>query len=322
MEKEAKPIARPSSRTLLLLATIGGLMLWAYWTTLGELARLWSHDPQYSHGYLVPAFALYLLWQRRQQLANVSAGLNGGGLLLLAAGTALRMAGSFFFLPWLDVVSLLPCLAGVCVLLGGWRSLRWSWPALAFLLFMLPLPYRFQVALAQPLQRLATQASAYLLQTLGSPAVAEGNIITINDVRIGVVEACNGLSMLVTFFALSAAVAMLLRGHWIYRLAIVFSALPIALAANVIRIVVTAVLHEKVGSEIANIVFHDWAGFLMMPLALSMMFVELWLLRRVLVEQPRPARGAPVKGPAKPAVARSARVRKGRPGPMISVPPA
>jgi exosortase len=322
MEKEARPVALPSSRTLLILAAIGGLLLWAYWTTLGELAHLWSHDPQYSHGYLVPAFALYLLWRRRRQLANVSAGLNVGGLLLLAAGTALRLAGSFFFLPWLDVVSLLPCLAGVCVLLGGWRSLRWSWPALGFLLFMLPLPYRFQVALAQPLQRLATQASTYLLQTLGSPAVAEGNIITINDVRIGVVEACNGLSMLVTFFALSAAVAMLLRGHWIYRAVIVVSALPIALASNVIRIVVTAVLHEKVGSEVANIAFHDAAGFFMMPLALAMMGVELWLLRRVLVEQPQPGRGTSAKRQPQPAVARTSRVRTGRPGPLVSVPPA
>ena len=321
-DKFAPPIRGAHARPLLLLALVGGLLLWAYWTTLVELARLWSHDPQYSHGYLVPAFALYLLWQRRRKLGDVSLTIDGRGLFLIALGTALRLTGSFFYLPFLDVISLLPCLAGLCVVLGGWRSLSWSWPALVFLLFMLPLPYRLQVALAQPLQHLATRASTYLLQTLGFPALAEGNVVLLNDVRIGVVEACNGLSMLVTFFALSAAVAILIRGHWVYRVLIVLSAIPIALAANVVRILVTAILHEKVGSDLANLVFHDLAGWFMMPLALGMMGLELWLLKHVLVERPRAGRSPLAKKPPQPTVALSPRGRKGRTSPLVPLPPS
>jgi exosortase len=305
-------------RPLLLLASVGGLLLWAYWTTLAELVLLWSHDPQYSHGYLVPAFALYLLWQRQQKLDGVSFTLDKWGLVPIALGTALRLTGSYFFLPSLEVISLLPCLAGLCVLLGGRRSLKWSWPAIVFLLFMLPLPYRIQVALALPLQRIATGASTYLLQTLGFPALAEGNIILLNDVRIGVVEACNGLSMLVTFFALSAAVAILIRGHWIYRVSIVFSAIPIALAANILRILVTSILHETVGTGIANLVFHDLAGWFMMPLALGMMGLELWVLKRVLVEQPPAGRDSVAKK-SKPVVVPTAKGRRRQPG--HAVPP-
>ncbi len=309
-------------RPLLLLAPVGGLLLWAYWTTLIELADRWAHDPQYSHGYLVVVFAVYLLWQRRSKLDGISLAVRGEGVLLLALGTALRLTGNFFFLPWLDVVSLLPCLAGLCVLFGGWSSLRWSWPAIVFLLFMLPMPYRFQVALAQPLQRIATSASTYLLQTLGFPTLAEGNIILLNDVRIGVVEACNGLSMLVTFFALSAAVAIFLRGHWIFRVLIVFSAIPIALAANIVRILVTAILHETVGSGIANIVFHDWAGWFMMPLALGMMAVELWFLKRILVEQPWGGSVSSAKHPPQRPRTPSSKDRRGRHGHLASLPPS
>jgi len=322
MADNSTPTLRGSfARPLLLLAAVGGLLLWAYWTTLAELNRLWSHDPQYSHGYLVPAFALYLLWQRRRKLDGVSFTMDKWGLLLIALGTALRLTGSFFFLPSLDVISLLPCLAGLCVLLGGWRSLNWSWPALVFLLFMLPLPYRIQVALAQPLQTIATRASTYLLQTLGFPALSEGNIILLNEVRIGVVEACNGLSMLVTFFALSAAVAILIRGHWVYRALIVLSAIPIALAANILRILVTAILHETVGSGIANLVFHDLAGWFMMPLALAMMGMELWVFKRVLVEQPRLGRSHLAKSSPQPAVAPNRKGRRAQPGLLVPLPP-
>jgi exosortase len=270
-------------RLLLLLGLVSGLLLWAYWTTLGELSQRWAHDPQYSHGYLVPAFALFLLWWRRDRLAGLGWGLSLWGVLWLALGTAIRLAGTIVFLPWLDMVSLLFCLTGVCVLFGGPRSLRWSWPALLFLLFMFPLPYRIQVGMAQPLQRVATLASTYLLQTLGFPALAEGNIILVNDVRIGVVEACNGLSMLVTFFALSTAVAIVSQRHWIHRIILLLSAVPIALAANILRILVTAALHVTVGSGIANIVFHDWAGWFMMPLALGLMALELWVLKHLLI---------------------------------------
>ena len=91
-----RPLPVPPLATL---AGFGLLLLWVYWPAFAAMAHQWTYNPQYSHGYLVPAFALYLLWKRRQQLANVSAGLNGGGLLLLAAATALRLAGSFFFLP-------------------------------------------------------------------------------------------------------------------------------------------------------------------------------------------------------------------------------
>src|SRR5581483_4191267 len=114
----------------------------------------------------------------------------------LLAAAALRLAGAAFYVDWFDAVSLLPCLAGLCVLLGGPAALKWAGPSVAFLVFMLPLPYTAEVALARPLQSLATATSTYALQTLGVPALAEGNVIVIGQYRLGVVEACSGLGML------------------------------------------------------------------------------------------------------------------------------
>jgi exosortase len=289
-----------STRRLVGTALIGGCLIWFYWPIFSALASLWSHDPQYSHGYLVPLFSLCLLWRRRDELAERPAGYSWWGVFLLLIGASVRLAGAYYFVPWLEFVSLLPSAAGFATLILGARGFAWSWPAVAYLAFMLPLPYQLQVALAHPLQRVATTASTYLIQTLGVPALAEGNVILLRGGRIGVVEACNGLSMMVTFLALTAALAVVVRRPPAEKLALVLSAVPVAVAANVLRITVTAVLHETVGGTVAYAVYHDWAGWLMMPAALGLLGLELLLLKKLVTRTPDPASPDPPPGPRPP----------------------
>jgi exosortase len=258
--------------------------LWAYWTTLAEAAEKWAHDPQYSHGYLVPIFAGALLWLRRAKFPSTSIHPSWYGVPLLLLGVAIRLVGTHYYFVWFDAISLIPCIAGLFWIVGGWAVCRWALPAIAFLMFMIPMPYTFEVMMADPLQRLATITSTFALQTVGLPAIADGNVILLNEVRIGIVEACSGLRMMVIFFALSTAVALVIQRPLWERLLIAASAVPIAVVVNISRITVTGVLHDTVGSEIANAVFHDLAGWLMMPLALAMLGIELAILNRLLVE--------------------------------------
>lgn len=267
-----------------LAGLLGVGLTWFYWPVLEEMFKRWSSDPRYAHGYLVPVFSLVLLWLRRDRLAAVAPHSSGSGLVLIGLALALRMGGAYIYFDWLETVSILPAVAGLSVLIWGWPSLRWSWPAIAFLIFMVPLPYRVEGALAYPLQRVATKVSTYGLQTLGFPALAEGNVIHLNEVELGVVEACSGLSMLFTFFAMASGMVLVIRRPWLDKLFIVASAIPIALIVNIIRITVTGVLHELVGSRMANLVFHDLAGWLMMPMAMGLLWFELELLSRLLVE--------------------------------------
>jgi exosortase len=168
--------------------------------------------------------------------------------------------------------------------------LRWSAPAVLFLIFMIPMPYRMTIWLGFPLQQLATTCSTYVLQTLGQPAVAEGNTILIRDFQLSIVKACSGLSMLVTFFTFSTAVCLVVDKPFSDKLLILLSAVPIALAANVLRIVVTGLMYLYVSNQAATAVFHDAAGWIMMPLALALLGVELWVLKRLFVDRrARPA---------------------------------
>jgi exosortase len=150
---------------------------------------------------------------------------------------------------------------------------------------MLPLPYTLEVMLAGPLRRVAVIASTYTLQTFGFPAVAEGNIILMETQPILVAEACSGLSMLLTFFALSTGLALVSKRPLIDKAVVVLSALPIAIVSNLVRIVLTAILADTVGSKAANVVFHDLAGWLMMPLALGLLAIELVIIDKLFVQR-------------------------------------
>ncbi len=273
------------------------LLLWSYWSTLAEMLWRWNNDPQYSHGFLVPSFAGYLLWLRRGMMANAPWSTSVWGFAVLIVGCALRLVGTRFHYGYLDQISLLPCVLGILMILGGIPALRWSWPAVAFLCFMVPLPHAISMAMSGPMQSFATQASTFVLQTLGRPAVSEGNVILINDVELGIVEACSGLRMLVVFFALSTGVALLIEKPIWERLFVAASAVPIALASNVIRIAGTGLLFDLAGDAVNHDFVHDAMGWLMMPIGLAFLVLELWVLNNLLLEpdaSTRPARASQV----------------------------
>lgn len=271
------------------LALPGACLLWAYWSTLVELSRAWKGN-DHSHGILVPFFAAILLWYRRDKLDLNALRPSLWGLAMLTAGLALKLVAAYSYFVSLDAYSLLPCVAGLVLLAGGWAAWRWAWPAVCFLVFMMPLPYFVSVAMSGQLQWLATICTTYVMQTIGLPALAEGNVIQLNEHPINIVEACSGLRMLVVFVALSTAVVLVTQRHWVDRAIILFSAIPIALISNMLRIIATGIMYDYGHSELANHFFHDIAGWLMPPLALSMLWVELKLLDALFLDAPAPSR--------------------------------
>lgn len=234
-----------------------------------------------SHGLLVPAFSAWLLWSRRHLILTSnsettwSAVIVGIGLIL--TGFAMRSAGIYTRGMTLQSASIIPCVAGIVLCCGGWAGMRWAWPSVLFLGFMIPLPPAVGGLLGSALQKLATIASTFFLQMVGIPAVSEGNIILLTEKTVGVAEACSGLRMLTTFFALATGMSFVVdRPVW-EKLVIVLSAPLIAVLANLLRISATAIAFEFGNDEMANLIFHDLAGWLMMPIGLALLSLELFL---------------------------------------------
>ena len=290
-----EPAAMPRLRFWATFAVLAAVTCWAYLDTVAKAADRWATDPQYSHGYLVPLFAAYLLYRRRGLLAGATPAPSLWALPALALAVALRFGEAIYYFNGLDPLSIVPASLAVLLASGGVAALRWGWPAAGFLVFMVPLPFRLQTMLSGQLQSLATEASSAILVTLGYPAVTQGNIILLGDIEVGVVDACSGLGMVVTFAALSAGFALVIRSATWVKLALLVGALPVALLANVVRICGTAMLAYADRREVAQHLYHDLAGWLMIPLGCAFILAELWFLDRVLVPaEPTPDRGRPL----------------------------
>lgn len=291
-----------AAASLLLLLLIG----WTFRALLSSCIDRWSTEPQYSHGFVIPLMAAVLGWLRRDRIPGGLSHGCGWGLWLLAAGMVCHATATYLYVAALDGVGFLLCLLGGTLLIWGRRLFRGIWPAVAFPGFMLPLPFQMERLLSDPLQLLGASEAAWYIQALGIPAIAQGNTILMGDTVLGVAEACSGLRMLVVFMAISVAAAMISHRERWEKLLILLSGIPIALICNILRIVATAVAHQKLGRAAADLVFHDLSGLLMMPLAMLMLYGELklfdWLLEEV--EDRAPAMCVPrgLSGPIGPSI--------------------
>lgn len=277
-------------------------LIYSYWPGLMNARSSWD-NPQYSHGWIVPICSLALLFWWRRPIGPVADSARLAGLGLIAGTFAFRILCARYRIITFDMYSLVPALAGVFLLGGGWKTLRWAWAPIAALIFMYPLPDEATRYLLGPLQTLATVVSTFAIQTLGLDAYREGNKIVLGEAQVlGVVDACSGLRMLTIFVWLALMIVLVGGGEWWENVAIMASAIPIALAVNAIRITVTGVMYTF-NPAVAEKIFHDWAGYFMMPLALLFLFGFQQMMSRLVVgEELAPAVLAPTRqqgrGPA------------------------
>ncbi len=245
------------------IALLGVALLLLYWPVLAKLVADWWDDANYSHGFLVPIFSGYIVWQRRAALASTLAAPRGTlmGLGLLIAGLGLLALGEVGAERFLAGSSLIPVLAGLVLYHLGPAALRVVAFPLAYLLFMVPLPSIAFYAIAFPLQQLAAENAAWTLDLLGIPVLLDGNVIHLSQITLGITEACSGIRSLISMLALAVAWGHLtLPGFWPQAL-LVASALPITVVANAGRVVVTGLLGQYVGIEYATGFFHGFSGW-------------------------------------------------------------
>jgi exosortase len=189
-----------------------------------------------------------------------------------------------WYIEALDGWSILAACAGAAWLLGGWPLLRWTGPAILFLFFMIPLPFRIEHLLTLPLQRIATVVSCSILQCLGQPDLSEGNTIWLGEHHLQVEEACAGLRIFMGVIALAAACAMLGRGSRLDKALLLVAVIPIALFANALRIVGTGLLYQYVSGDVGRQFSHGAAGWVMILLCTALLSLVAWYWRQLVPE--------------------------------------
>lgn len=235
----------------------------SYWNTFEWIVDAWIRETDYGHGWLVIPMAIAMCYLRRDRFPGVSKQVAWGGMSLVVLAVAMRIFGRFAYFDFLDGYSVIVLLAGAVWCLLGYRAFLWALPALGFLFFAIPLPFRAESMLSWQLQGVATELSTFFLRAFGMPAVAEGHVVWIGDEKLSIEAACSGLRIFVGMAAFGYFWAAINHRSQSDRIVILASVIPAAVLVNSLRIVLTGLGYAVFESEAMRHLIHDFLGIAM-----------------------------------------------------------
>lgn len=257
----------------------GGLLIASYAQTLYFLVKQWATDEDMGHGFFAPAIAGYIIWQRRADLTRMTPEPSNWGLLIILWGATQLMLGTLGAEIFLARTSFLISLAGVILYLCGWKILKAVAFPLSLLLFMFPLPAIIYARITLPLQLFASRVAEVILGWLGIPVLRDGNVLELASQKLSVVEACSGIRSLLSLSFLSLTYAYFFDKKVWMRWVLLAATIPIAIAANAIRVTLTGVLSE-IRTDLAQGFFHTLEGWVLFLVALVLLVVFHQVINR------------------------------------------
>ena len=257
---------------------IAGLVTALYGPLLTQMVVQWWQDPDYSHGFVVPLFVGYVLYQRRHELRQVSLEPSNFGFPLMVGAIGLLLLGTLGAELFVSRSSLLFLLGGIILFFAGWKMLRAVAFPLAFLALMIPLPALIYNQVTFPLQLLASRLASNSLELFGIPVLREGNVLVLPNYSLEVVEACSGIRSLMSLIALAVAYGYFVERRLWARITLVVFMLPIAVASNALRVVGAGAVTYVWGPQYAEGFFHFFQGWLIFVSAVACMLLVHWFL--------------------------------------------
>jgi exosortase len=245
---------------IISIAALGGSFLWLYYPVIVSMVTEWYENPNHSHGFLVPFISGYFVWTRREKLSSADLRPHWGGVAILSIGLMVYYLGYLAAAHTTMRVSLLMVVAGLIIANLGLNMFRAIIFPFVFLIFMIPVPRYLYDLVAFPLKLFVTKYAVALLNMMGVLVIHEGNIIMLENVTLQVVDACSGIRSLVSIIVVAVTVAYFTQKSTFKKTALVLSAVPVAVAANILRIVLTGILASVYGSSAAEGFFHEFAG--------------------------------------------------------------
>ena len=256
------------------------LLIWAaaFYPLYPGLVREWLDNSDNSHAFIVPLITLYFIWQRKSalQLARVSTSLLGGGLLVVSLlAYVASSAGGVVFPARVAMVASLFGLVWFC--LGKDFIQKLAFP-IAFLIFMVPVPYSLISLASLPLQLMATDVSAAIIGSCSIPVYREGNMLYFMQTQLEVAEACSGIRSVMSLTMISFVFCFLSRAVWWRKALLVIAAVPIAIAANIFRVAGTGVLAHFYGDRVARGFLHEFSGIAIFVFGFALLFALFFFL--------------------------------------------
>jgi exosortase B len=271
---------------------LAGLLV-LYVPTYWLLAHgLWNSD-DYAHGPIVLAVTLFLIWQQRAVFTSSPPdGLTGGqsfaGWILLICGLLAYAIGRSQSIVIFEIGSQIPVFLGALLITQGLKAVRALWFAFFFLLFMIPLPGFFVDAVTGPLKQYISVIAEQILYAAGYPIARNGVVLTVGQYQLLVADACSGLHSMFSLSAMGLLYLYLMEHTSKARNLIIMAAIiPIAFAANIVRVMVLILVTYHLGDEAGQGFLHDFAGIMLFIIGLLFLFLIDGILGFIFPDKPR-----------------------------------
>lgn len=326
-ERHAAPISigaeltrKPALFATVLLALFVFVVA-AFWHSFTDIYNNWNMpDSLYSHAMIIPPISLFFVWRSRKALLGEPlAPSTLLGLPVLLCGCFMLLLGDFLGFMTFVHLALLPVLTGLCLMLLGVGATRTLWFPLAFLFFMIPMPYSLISVISFKSKMIATESAVALGKMMTLNMVQDGSFVYLgSDDRLLVGDVCGGMRSLIALLAFGALMAYISKTRFWARILILVVSPLVAILANVIRIFFLCVVGYIWGSESATGIVHDASGIGIFAVAFVLLFGIEGLLRKLapLREDGKATAQAPETQPAEESSTRASAAVRGTAGLM------
>jgi exosortase D (VPLPA-CTERM-specific) len=269
------------NQTLALTAMAAVVTFAAFSSALWELLHRWTTQEEYSHGFLIPVVAAWLVWTRRDAIRGSVGRPSWLGLALIVLALTMHVVGELSAIFILSQLGFILALFGLMLAAGGYSLWRVTLVPIAFLFFAIPLPYFVDSILTLQLQLISSQLGASFIKLFQIPVYLDGNIIDLGNYKLAVVEACSGLRYLYPLLSLSFLAAYLFQAPIWQRLVVFLSAIPITIAMNSLRIGLVGLLVNRWGPQQAEGFLHLFEGWIIFIACAALLMGEIYLFARL-----------------------------------------
>lgn len=260
-----------------LTVLFGLLMAWS----LSNIWIRWNNpNGYYQHGPLIFPISVvtaFLIIRKHGLTLSSTRTSRFWGLAMVLGALMIHLVCMFARVTFVSGFMIIPLYAGSMLYLGGWPMLRTLWFPVVFLSFMIPLPDITIYNINFHLKLFAADTSTALVNLAGIPVFGKGSeIFLTGDKRLMVDDMCGGLRSLISLMAFATLFSYACRVRGYKRWALFFSAVPIAVAANIVRITVLIVVANFYGTKLTSPGgwVHDSMGLVVFVVAFCLMFAE------------------------------------------------
>lgn len=265
-----------------LAGALGAVAMWLCWATWLDIWSFASEDAEQSHIVLVPIVAAWMFWARRKRLRSVPPAGTFIGPVIVLAGWIMSVVGFNHDIQSVWHAGAVAMLVGAVLSVLGKHVLFQFLPAFVVLVFLVPIPGAVRQQISLPLQNATAICTHFILELFGVELMRSGNLLIVNGKQVAVAEACNGMRMVFSLVLVSYAFAFSLPLRSGVRALVLVCSPVVALVCNVFRLLPTVLIYGYSTDKLGDL-FHDWSGWLMLPVGFFLLMGVIRVLKWALL---------------------------------------